>query len=52
MGRRTRGFLSLLSQRLAEHTFFYSDRFIHCGQVIQLLGLNISASDIPLTKNI
>jgi hypothetical protein len=37
---------------LAEHAFFCSDRFIHCGQVIQLLRLNIPASDIPLTKNI
>jgi hypothetical protein len=49
---RTRGFLSLLSQHLAEHAFFYSDRFIHCDQVFQLFHLNISTSGIPLTKNI
>ena len=49
---RTRGFMSLLSQHLAEHAFFYSDLFIHCGQVIQSLPLNISTSGIPLTKNI
>jgi len=44
--------LSLLWQHLAEHSFFHSDPFIHCGQVNQLLRLNIWASDIPLTKNI
>lgn len=49
---RTKGFLSLPWQQLAEHAFFCSDHFIHCGQVIQLLRLNISASGIPLTKNI
>jgi hypothetical protein len=44
--------MSILWQHLAEHALFDSDRFIHCGQVNQLLRLNISATDIPLTKNI